>query len=101
MAWTVDHIEDVESDMSAFHRVDDIYTMPAPTFFSRVVRLGAYMGVVQARIAKEQEEDGGTYTAPQSSATAPNTRPERPAVVSNEVAFAQLDDWVEYKKEEV
>lgn len=55
--WMLDHLPDIESDMSVFHRVDDIYSMPGPLFFSRAYRLPAYQGVMQARVAEAQERE--------------------------------------------
>lgn len=34
-----------------FHRIADMYTLPAPRFFKLAVRLSAYAGVMQARVA--------------------------------------------------
>lgn len=53
--WVLDHLPDIESDMSVFHRVANIYDMDGPTFFSRAYRLGAYQGVISALAAEEQE----------------------------------------------
>lgn len=59
--WVLDHLDDIDSDMSAFHRVDDARTtLPAPLYFARAQRLGAYTGVMQARIIEQQKDkDGG------------------------------------------
>lgn len=53
--WVLDHLPDIESDMSVFHRVDNIYLLDGPMFFSRVFRLGAYQGVISALAAEEHE----------------------------------------------
>lgn len=98
--WITEYMDDIESDLSAFHRVDDYMTLPAPRFFSLVPRLSAYAGVLQARAMEEQERAGDRQPAPSASATAPGARTQA-TVVSNDVAFAELGDWVEYKKEEV
>lgn len=45
--WVLDFRDDVESDLSALHRVDDMDAMPARRFFALVNRLGAYPGAVQ------------------------------------------------------
>lgn len=68
-----------------FHRVDDPLSLPGAQFFSLAIRLGAYAGVMAARIAKLQEDEregrGGRGHA---------------GNVSDEVALAQLDDgWLE------
>lgn len=49
--WVLDYRDDVESDLSALHRVDDMATMPARRFFALVNRLGAYSGAVQLALS--------------------------------------------------
>lgn len=54
----MDYLDDIASDLSVFHRVDDMWALPAPRFFSLVYRLPFYAGVLQARyIAEKQEQD--------------------------------------------
>lgn len=53
----LDHIDDIASDMSVFHRVDDISTLDGPTFFRLAWRLPAYTGVMQARVQAAHEEE--------------------------------------------
>lgn len=53
--WMVDHLDDLESDFSVFHRVDDMYSMPARRFVSLANRLPAYQGVMTIR-AEEQAD---------------------------------------------
>lgn len=48
--WVLDFRDDVESDLSALHRVDDMDAMPARRFFALVNRLGAYAGAVQVAL---------------------------------------------------
>lgn len=92
VAWVTENLEDVESDMSAFHRVDDYVTVPAPLYFSRVARLGAYTGVVQARILQERENGNASTSTPASTPQAPQGNQH----VDNDVALAMLaDGWVE------
>lgn len=54
--WVLDHLDDLESDFSVFHRVEDIYSMPGPRFFKLAYRIFAYEGVMAARIMAEQEK---------------------------------------------
>ena len=54
--WVLDHLDDLESDFSVFHRVEDIYSMDGPRFFSRAIRISAYDGVMTARLTAEQEK---------------------------------------------
>lgn len=95
--WTIDHEQDIASDLSVFHRVDDPMTLDGPLYFQRALRLGAYAGVIQAR-ALEQEQAERRGHAPVARTT--SRRQERPAKVSDNVALAQLaDGWVEHVKE--
>lgn len=43
--------------MSAFHRVDDIRTMPALRFINFAIRLSAYKGVIRALAEKEAHDE--------------------------------------------
>lgn len=45
-----------------FFRVDDPLSLPAPLYFARAVRLGAYMGVMQARLAELRGAENGPPT---------------------------------------
>lgn len=53
------HLEDVRSDFSVFHRVDEIEEVPASSFFPKAKRLVAYKGAV--RLAAETEADNPTH----------------------------------------
>lgn len=53
----IDYLEDLESDFSVFHRVDDIYSMDSVTFCRRAFRLAAYDGVIAARIYQLQKQE--------------------------------------------
>lgn len=53
MSWVIDYMEDIESDLSVFHRIDDPAAMISTKFFSYVTRLGAYEGALAARIEQE------------------------------------------------
>lgn len=51
----------MESDLSVFHRIDDIASLHPQRLIDLVVRLGFYSGVVQARLrAEADEEDAAT-----------------------------------------
>jgi hypothetical protein len=58
--WVVDHLADLESDFSVFHRVDDPLSLPGPEFFRKAFRLSAYSGVMAARVMAAQERSGST-----------------------------------------
>jgi hypothetical protein len=64
----LDHLDDIASDMSVFHRIDDAMTLDGPTFFKLAWRLPAYTGVMQARAIAESES-----SSPQQPAAAPHT----------------------------
>lgn len=64
--WVLGYLNDLESDFSAFHRVDDIYEMDGPRFFRLAVRLPAYDGVMRARLANEREDEEPTRPSTRS-----------------------------------
>jgi hypothetical protein len=56
----LDYLDDLESDFSRFHRVDDMYALPAPRFFRLAERLIYFDGVITARAryeAAQQEQE--------------------------------------------
>jgi hypothetical protein len=66
--WIINHLEDVESDLSAFHRIDDYTTMTSTRFFALATRLAAYRGVVRTHLEaelheREERRRGGTRPA--------------------------------------
>jgi hypothetical protein len=58
----IDHLDDLESDFSVFHRVDDIYSLDGPRFFRLAARLSAYQGVMAVRVMDQQEKANPTPT---------------------------------------
>lgn len=66
----MEHLDDLESDFSALHRIDDMYALPGPRFFGFANRLSAYAGIMQARVLALADEQPGRSPAP----TAPGTR---------------------------
>lgn len=94
--WTLDYEDDIASDLSAFHRVDEPMQIDGPRYFMLAVRLAAYSGVMAARVAKihadEREGGSGAHGGGVSRST-----PERPAKVDDDVALAMLaDGWAEH-----
>jgi hypothetical protein len=69
LLWINDWLDDVRSDMSVFHRIDDIEVMEAKRFVAFAERLPAYSGAVLARLVREREEQDVTT---QPSAPAPS-----------------------------
>lgn len=51
------HLEDVKSDLSVFHRIDDIEEIPADSFFPKVRRLISYKGAVRLTAERVAEEN--------------------------------------------
>lgn len=61
--WTLDHLADLESDFSVFHRVEDIYNLDGPRFFQFAERIFAYKGVMRARVEAEQTDSTSNGTS--------------------------------------
>lgn len=62
--WVLDHLEDVASDLSVFHRVDDWRELPSSRFFLLSERLPAYDGVVRAVLLAGQPSPPVAAPAP-------------------------------------
>jgi len=53
IAWIVTHWEEVDSDMSRFHRIDDSPSYPnGARWFTRAERLAHYFGAVRAAVIR-------------------------------------------------
>lgn len=63
----LDYLDDLESDFSVFHRVDDIYSLDGPRFFRLALRLPAYEGVLRMRFMEEYERTHPTPNPGNSS----------------------------------
>jgi hypothetical protein len=68
--WVLDCLDDVCSDLSAFHHVADASELEGAVFFRLAMRLPFYDGAVAARLAREirRMQDGGPaqeYTEPE------------------------------------
>ena len=85
---------DVASDLSVFHRIDDVAEIDGPRYFSLAQRLTAYSGVRAAVIAERRyrEEHGGSGT--QSGGRGGATQAPEAAVL------ADVSEWVEHVKPE-
>jgi hypothetical protein len=59
--WVLDYLDDIESDMSAIHRVDygSMLDLPSPQFFAMARRLPAYQGAMAARLENDKQEGSG------------------------------------------
>jgi hypothetical protein len=64
-------LSDIESDMSAVHRVDDIWSMDGPRFFRLAWRLAAYQGCMRdhavTAAARLQAQPPPQMAAPQQA----------------------------------
>jgi hypothetical protein len=62
------HLPDIESDLSAVHRIDDMWSLEAGKFFRLAHRLPAYQGVIRAwverEVSKENRRTGGREIIP-------------------------------------
>ena len=100
--WVVDHEDDVASDLSAFHRIDDPMQVDGPRYFMLALRLTAYAGVMQARALeyRERERNGGSEA--HSAAPAASRGGEGQSRVADDTALAMLasEGWAEHSKEE-
>ena len=63
------HLDDLESDMSVFHRVDDIESLSGPKFLRLAYRITCYQGVMAAQLAKHLTVVG--TPAPEQEETQP------------------------------
>lgn len=92
--WTVDHEADIASDLSAFHRVDDVSTIDGPRYFSLAQRLSAYSGVMGAIVAERarRENDNGSGSPRAAGGASSRT------VVSDDMAIASAPEWIEHVK---
>lgn len=68
LLWVLPRLDDIASDLSVFHRVDDITALDGPTFLRLAWRLPAYQGVMRARLLAEQQDADGDRPAPSRSA---------------------------------
>ena len=59
IAWVCRYIRDVESDFSAIHRIDDIWSLEAGRFFHLATRLPAYQGAVRMRAETQAMNERG------------------------------------------
>lgn len=89
--WAGDHLADIESDMSVFHRVDDIWAMPPARFFRLAYRLPAYRGVMR-EVALAAQRDQEPEDRPVAARTAPAPARRQPAARDRPVTKAALHD---------
>lgn len=88
-------LDDIRSDLSVFHRVDDMESMPARRFWPLVQRLYCYSGAVAATTrqrAAEREPAQAQVLVEQSepSAASPPIDPMAPVVGTDPESIAAL-----------
>jgi hypothetical protein len=79
----------VESDLSVFHRIDDLASLHPQRLIDLVVRLAYYSGVVQARIRAEAAEQ---EPAPTMSIDQDRTVPSEAATLATDPVLSELID---------
>lgn len=67
----LDFQAEIDSDLSAFHRVDEPMRMASSRYFSLVERLAFYDGAVRGRIVAEAREEQAEPAAVPASVGAP------------------------------
>lgn len=90
----LDHLDDLESDFSAVHGIDDIYDLPGPQFFAWAWRIPSYQGVMRTLIEAEQlrEAEGQTPSGPSGRAS---DGPVREVPASRGVLRHEFSDLIE------
>lgn len=98
--WVLDYEADIESDLSAFHRIDDVSSMDGPRYFLLAPRLPAYRGALRARIEAERERENDQAPVAQNPRAA---SPAAPSRVPDSVMLARLqtEGLAEHTKDEV
>lgn len=92
-----EHEADIESDLSAFHRVDDPMTLDGPRYFRLAFRLTAYAGVLAAKAYAESREERNGASEAYSAAPTASAPSARASHVSDDVMLATLgEEWVEH-----
>jgi hypothetical protein len=104
-----DHLTDIASDLSAFHRIDDPGEMESAVFFALAYRLPAYSGAMAAVAARQAQEQGGSAgrgrAAPRyerNSSAANNARTAEAAPVATAAALASANaqlggGWISHR----
>lgn len=92
-----DHLPDIASDLSAFHRIDDPAEMEFAVFCMLAYRLPAYQGAMAAVAARQQSEGGaaprrrGAAQYERNSPMANNARTAEAAPPATAGALAQVN----------
>lgn len=97
-----DYLDDVVSDLSAVHHIDDAPAMEAAVFFTLAFRLPAYAGAMAAVAARESRASTGRsakYEPNSDMANNARTAQVAPAATASRLALlnAELGGWVTHR----
>jgi hypothetical protein len=53
VSWVTEYVQDIESDLSVFHRVDDVDQLTIPRYLMLAPRLSAYDGALRAKLRNQ------------------------------------------------
>jgi hypothetical protein len=81
----------VESDLSAFHRVDDALALSPQRFIDLALRLPWYRGVVRGRAEQEQRESPSAAPASRPATARTTSSRDAPRTVSSDAATLKTD----------
>lgn len=89
MVWVVHHLDDLEADFRAFYRLTpaDIVKLTGPHFLALAQRTTAYSGVMAARVAAEQDQQGGSTSGADREVTS------TPLALQNDPALSDVFDY--------
>lgn len=93
MAWYFTHLDDVLSDMSVFHRVDDIDAVDVSVFLPRMARLAIYDGAVRFALARRP---AASAPRPAVSVTASPAEPAKPVTPHSAAQLKAMNQSREY-----
>lgn len=90
--WALDNYEDIESDLSAFHRIVDAHLLPADRFISLAQRLIAYKGAVRmnAEIEAQKDEAPASHAPQRPSADQPRHVKATSAQLASDPGFGGM-----------
>jgi hypothetical protein len=72
VAWVLDCLDDICSDLSVFHRIEDASELEGPVFYKLAQRLPFYEGAVRAHFAKmARRAQAAARPAPDAQPAAP------------------------------
>lgn len=84
--------DEIESDLSVFHRVDDWRSLSGPRLLRLARLLGCYAGALQARLAREQQATPVVQQVSTPASEAPRLDDVRDLVaLTNQNGFAGFE----------